>query len=440
MVTKQTISVIGVIVAVFGLSYFLFSVINKDNNSNSRSIGNYQNHPKIKRPTTDDKIRIATGAIAQRPRDPRGYDALGSALIQKVRETGKTELYFRAESSFQHALKLDPKNAPATIGLASIANSRHAFGTGLGYAKEARRLAPGSIAPYAVLVDSMIELGQYQAADKTLQKMIDLKPDLASYTRASYWRELHGDLAGAIDATQRAVSAGGDVPEASAFTQTLLGKLEFARGNFAAARRAYLSALQRFPRYIGAEAELGKLEASERNFGPAIQRLRSVTARIELPEYVLVLAEVEQAAGQKAAAKRDYAEALRREMRLLKGGQPDADTALIQAAAGTPKRAIYWAKIAWHHSPSIRSADALGWALTKSGRPGEALIWAKRALKLGSQDPRILFHAGVAAFRSGHDDLAHKWMSEALANNPRFSPLLAPQAEKILALSNKMIG
>ena len=59
---------------------------------------------------------------------------------------------------------------------------------------------------------------------------------------------------------------------------------------------------------------------------------------------------------------------------------------------------------AWAAAPSVRSADALGWALTRSGRPREGLQWAHRALKLGSLDPVFRYHAAVAAPQVGRRD------------------------------------
>ena len=49
----------------------------------------------------------------------------------------------------------------------------------------------------------------------------------------------------------------------------------------------------------------------------------------------------------------------------------------------------------------MRSADALGWALTRAGRPRAGLRWARRALRLGSLDPLLRFHAGMAALAAG---------------------------------------
>jgi hypothetical protein len=44
----------------------------------------------------------------------------------------------------------------------------------------------------------------------------------------------------------------------------------------------------------------------------------------------------------------------------------------------------------------------------------------------------FLYHAAVAARSAGRADLARRWLSRALADNPRFSPLYAPKAQRML--------
>src|SRR5436190_2175401 len=84
--------------------------------------------------------------------------------------------------------------APAALtSMGTLALARHDFRAGLGYGLEARRLAPFVIKPYGVVVDAEIELGRYAEAGRTLRRMVDAQPNLASYARVSYWRELHGD-------------------------------------------------------------------------------------------------------------------------------------------------------------------------------------------------------------------------------------------------------
>ncbi|MEA2137378.1 MAG: hypothetical protein QOG56_528, partial [Solirubrobacteraceae bacterium] len=116
----------------------------------------------------------------------------GNDELQRARETADPARYARAEARFRAALRRDPRSVDATIGMATLALARHDFRAGLRYAQRARRLGPELVRPYSVLVDAEVELGRYERAGRSLQRMIDLRPSLASYARVSYFRELHG--------------------------------------------------------------------------------------------------------------------------------------------------------------------------------------------------------------------------------------------------------
>ena len=372
-------------------------------------------------------------AAESQPRDPASLVLLGNSYLQKVRETGDAEYYTRAEGIFERVRKLAPSFSAAYTGLGTLALSRHDFRSGLAYGQEAHRLAPDVVQPLGVIVDGQVELGRYDDAGATLQRMIDLKPNLASYARVSYFRELHGDLGGAVRAMQLAVDAGGGARENVAYVQSLLGDLEFTRGHLAAASEAYRHAAFSFPGYAQAEVGLAKVDAARYRFAPAIARLREVVDRLPLPAYVVALGETEQAAGRAADARRDL-ELVRAEQQLLaaNGVNTDTELALYEADHGSPARAVMLARRAWASAPSVRSADAVEWSLTSAGRAREALPWSARALRLGSRDPMFLYHAGMTARAAGRSARARTLLTRSLALNPRFSPLYAPRAERAL--------
>ena len=87
---------------------------------------------------------------------------------------------------------------------------------------------------------------------------------------------------------------------------------------------------------------------------------------------------------------------------------------------------------AWAQAPSVRSADALGWALTRAGHPHAGLKWLRHALSLGSRDPSFLYHAGVAAAAAGERATARAWLGRLVRQAPRFSPLYGPRAARLL--------
>ena len=383
--------------------------------------------------TTDALIATLQRALRASPNDVAARTGLADAYLQKVRETGDPSFYPRAQALLADALRRRPRDSAGLTVAGTLALARHDFGGALRLGEAALRAAPDTIRPLGVIADAQVELGRYDDAARTLQRMVDAKPSLASYARVSYYRELHGDLAGAAEAMSLAVDAGGQAPENVAYVQTLLGNLNFDRGRLDAARRAYLTALVGQPGFPAASAGLARVEAARGQLAAAIRRYRAVVARLPLPEYVVGLGEAELAAGRPDAARRDLA-LVGAEERLLQanGVNTDVDLAIYEASHGNPRLGVLLGRRAWAAAPSVRSADALGWALTRAGRPREGLAYAHRALRLGSRDPLFLFHAGIAARDAGQPAEARRLLTDSIRLNPRFSALWGPRARQAL--------
>jgi hypothetical protein len=161
----------------------------------------------------------------------------------------------------------------------------------------------------------------------------------------------------------------------------------------------------------------------------AIARWRRVVARLPLPEYVIGLGETELAAGRRAAGLRDLALVHIQERLLAAAGvNTDVELALFEADHGSRARAVRLARAAWANAPSVRSADALGWALARSGRAREGLRWAHRALRLHSVDPVLRYHAGMIARGAER----RRDLRSALAHGLAAQPLLAARAREAL--------
>jgi tetratricopeptide (TPR) repeat protein len=383
--------------------------------------------------TTDQRISILQRAVRDGIGGAEGYASLGDAYLQKARETGDPSFYSRAERGFDAALRRDARSMPAVLGAGTLAGLRHDFREQLRLGLEARRLMPQLIAPYPVIADAQIELGRYGAAERTLQRLLDLKPNLTSYSRVSYYRELRGDLDGAVEAMRLAVSAGAGIAENIAYVQTLLGDLELQRGRPAAARSAYRSALARMPRFAPADAGLARVAIANGDLDAAANRLRGVAQRLPLTSNLILLAETDMARGDERAAKVDLA-VVRTQQRLLRaaGARPDAEAILFEANHGNPRSAVRLGRRLWAEAPSVRSADALGWSLTRAGRPAEGLAWARRALRLGSRDALFHLHAGLSAKAVGRADLAARSLRTALAGRGVLSPVQARDARAAL--------
>ena len=383
----------------------------------------------------DAAARIARLQAALRggSREAAPYVALAGAYLQRARETTDPRFYAAADAALAAALERRPGDPSALVERGVLRLARHDFAGALADARRARAAAPSAVRPLGVLVDALAELGRYGEARRALQTMIDRKPTLDAYTRVSYLRELHGDLGGARSALQLAVAAGGGAPENGAFALSLLGDLELLRGRAGAARRDYRQALAQFPGHAPAVLGLARLDLAAGRPAAAVARLRPAVARRPLTAHVIALGEAELLLGRTAAARRDLA-VVRAEQRLqaAAGVDTDADAALFEADHGSPARAVMLARRAWRSAPSVRSADALGWALTRAGSAGEGWRWARRALALGSRDPRFLLHAGFAARAAGHAAAARPLLARGAETGRGLAPLLARDAERSL--------
>jgi tetratricopeptide (TPR) repeat protein len=382
--------------------------------------------------STEDRIAALQRAVREAPRDVPTATSLAQAYLQRARETGDPSWYGRADGLVAKMRRLVPADATVLATAGTLALARHDFRGALRDGLAARRAAPDSTVHGAVLADAYIELGRYEDAARTLQRMVDVKPTLAAYARVSYLRELLGDLPGAVEAMRLAVAAGSGAAENVAYVGTLLGDLELRRGRRVAAERAYREALAVFPGHAPAEAGLARVDAAAGRLQPAIERLQGVVARLPLPEYVVVLGETQLGAGQATEGRRTLAlVAAQERLQRSAGVNTDVDLALFEAEHGDARRAVMLARTGWDAAPSVRSADALAAALTAAGRGEEALRWARRALATGWREPAVLEHAARAAHLAGEDRLARRWVRAALQGADALSPWRAARARAL---------
>jgi len=404
-----------------------------DRGSQEAASGNPTASASAQGRSTQARIASLEQAARERPRDAEVLVGLAAALLQSVRETGDVGAYDRADRALAGALRRDRSSAAAYTERGILRLVRHDFRGALSDGRRARALAPGLVKPLGVVVDANVELGRYRDAERTLQRMVNLKPNLDSYARVAYYRELRGDLDGASVALGLAASAGGEAPENVAYVQTLMGNIELAQGRTAQARRAFDSALAKVPGFAAAQAGLAHLDVAAGRIGPAIERLRGVVERLPLQEHVVSLGELELAAGRQRDGRRTL-ELVRAQQRLLGDAKvnTDAELALFEADHGDRRRAVELGRAAWANAPSVRSADALGWALTRAGNAREGLKYGRRALRLTSRDASFLYHTGMSARAAGRRQEAERLLRDALQANPGFSPLHARTARRAL--------
>jgi hypothetical protein len=131
-----------------------------------------------------------------------------------------------------------------------------------------------------VIADAEVELGRYKAAPLALQKWVDLKPELSSYARVSYFRELHGSLQ---VRWRRWGWRSRPAAELEPRLRADAGRPSNSRQNYAAAERAYRAALAGDPA-IGGFRRAGRCRAravgtrGDRPYERAVQKSRCPSA------------------------------------------------------------------------------------------------------------------------------------------------------------------
>jgi tetratricopeptide (TPR) repeat protein len=366
------------------------------------------------------------------PLNQKALDTLGLAYQQRARETADPAYYTKADGILHSALRLDPADLIATAGLGQLALSRHQFRHALTLGLRAKQLSPTTAGVYGVIGDAELELGRYPQAFAAFDRMNAIKPDVASYARVSYARELLGDTRGAERAMRLAASAAVGEREASSWTRAQLGLLLLNSGRPHAAQTQMREALQLYPDYYFALDGSAQVAAGLGHLRKARAFETRAVAKVPLPQYVGFLGDLDAALGDRAAAQRQYA-LIPVIQRLLAahGVRNDIDIALFAVDHGVGLRhALTLAQRGHRERPSVFGDDVLAWALARNGRCAEALPWSQRALRLGTRDPLKLFHRGYVAACLGDRATARTYYAHALALNPRFSLLWAPVARK----------
>lgn len=377
--------------------------------------------------------------------DPRDYIAetmLGGAWAQRARETGDVGDFQRAEQSLRGALAVNPRYSAARGALAGVLFAEHEFTEALQLADAVAASQPGPTQAYAVAADARLELGQVDQAAAAYQRLAEQAPSSPVYSRLARLAFLRGDTATARSWAREAVTAaadGGAGPETRAWYRVQLGDLDFAVGDLDGAQANYQAALTDFHGYYLATAGLAKVSAAQGDLTAAAQRYRRAVAVVPRPDLLAALGDVLAAQGRRREADDQYA-TVEYIGTLAKINRQVYNRQLALFYADHHRQPTEALKLAQNElavRTDIYGWDAVSWTAYNAGRFGLADQAAHHALALGTRDPRLLYHAGMAALGVGDRARARTLLDRALRLNPWFDPLQAPRARAALVEASR---
>jgi tetratricopeptide (TPR) repeat protein len=347
--------------------------------------------------------------------------SLGNDLSQWQRNTNDARAFNWAESVYLEALQTQPKDTAALLGLAWATGGRHEFSKSMEWAQKALDLDPQCAGAHGVLGDAQLELGNLDAAMDSYQAMIDSKPDLSSWSRGAYALWMKGDTSKAQWLMHKAIQAGGPNAENTDWCRAKLAEMLWHDGNYKAASQALSPALQAKRPIISARMIGARIAESLGSFDEARQHYLAVLEQQRDAKAIVGLMEIQMAQGMAAEAESSF-----QNLKTVHGDESNAhghDHIFMAKIYADLDRELPLALRMAEESKltqNPREADVLAWVYFKNKRLPEAIAAIKRALRHGTPDAEIHFHAGLIAREFGDLTSARKHLQKAIQMNPNF--------------------
>jgi len=379
----------------------------------------------------DKLLREEQAAARANPTKPELWIVVGRTWVRKARETADPGFYLNAQACADVALSSSPDDRLALDLRGQVMLNMHAFEGARALAEKVLAKSPDDVIAYGNLSDALLELGRYEEAAAAAQSMLDLKPSLPSYIRASYLAWLRGDVAQAKESARLAIDSAGDArdPEPRAWAITQAAMIFFHEGDYDGAAAGFDKALAWMtdypPALVGkARVALGRGEALH-----AAELLGKAYKESPLVETAGLLADARELAGDAKGA----AEALAMAEREGRANDPRSLSIVYSTRDRKAKEALELAEKERKVRGDVATDDAYAWALYRNRRFDEARTAIDHARRLGTPDPRLMFHQGAIHIATGDGENGRRLVEAALKTGPRFDVIEAKEAQALAA-------
>ena len=375
---------------------------------------------------TKNKASELAAKIAHDPSDTKSQLGLAALFIQEARISGDYAYYDQAAmKTINDVLVIEPNNFEALVYKSLIYYSQHHFADGLATAEKAKNINPYNAYVYGLMVDGNVEMGNYDSAIANADRMVSIRPDLTSYSRISYIREIYGDYKGAIEAMKLAVEAGGPGDEYTEWSRVQLGSLLEKNGDYKNAETLYNISLNLRPDYPFAIAGLGRIKMAKKQYDSAIVYFKKASSLIDDYSIKEELADAYKLAGKIKESEKLSAAIIDELSKNAQAGNKDenighyADRELAYAylKINDKNKALEHAMMEYNRRPdNIDVNETVAWVYYNRGEIDKALPYIKAALKTHSKNPVLLNRAALIFYKSGDKEMAKSVLAQTTSN------------------------
>jgi len=360
--------------------------------------------------------------------------------MQEARITGEHPYYYNAALDvLNFVIENPPKEKilqyQALTSKASVLLSQHQFQEALEAGQAALQIETHDAQVYGVLCDANVELGNYDEAVKMGDKMISIKPDLRSYARISYLRELYGDYKGAIEAMELAIAAGVPSHENTAWARHTLANLYLEYGDLKNAKIQLETCLAERPTYAFAIATLADIELEEGNIEAASQRIDEACALMPEFSFFVTKAKIQKEQGNEAAFDKTRQELLVMLQEDTESGHNmSLETANIYLELfGDTDKALSAVTEEYEKRPNNNEVNKLmGTVYFQKGDYKNAQNYFEKASTTKWQAPELLCMKGIALCENGNYKKGKEVLASSLKYEKSLDKKLYLKAQKMM--------
>lgn len=403
--------------------------------------------------TLDKDIAFNKARVARDPKGALGWSLLAGAHLKRARLFDSTSDAVAAEQAARRSLKIrEAGNIGAANKLVQALLDQHRF-------REAKATLDWAIgrrlvddASYQLQAQVALELGDFEAAVRTVADHPSAMRDPGGMVLNSRIAFLSGHSAEALELVNSAerklednALVGSDV---LAWIRSKRGDILFAVGKVEEARKAYDSALELLPGDYKSLFGRARIASGTGDWQSAISWGEKALDSVPMPECMALVSDAYRNIGQSVKAAELLSQAAE-----SAGKSGVADSGLRVGAKPTTVHGHtldrQYAQLCADHEIDLEGAyasalrdsvarqdvytfDTLAWVTFKLGLLDEAKAASDKALRLGTQDARMLFHAAEIYDRLGEKGRAGDLYAKAIVANPYFDHPSVAKARKKL--------